>query len=92
MILTDQRLLDEFDARGRGRLLLRDRRPARFRVTPSASAALSIALRAIPFQIRTIEELNAAPGSVRSPTPRGSPDHRATGTGKSTTMAAMLAT
>ena len=58
-ILNDQGLLQEFDDRRRGGLLLRALRAlAGSASTPFASVgAVSIACRAIPFQVRTIDDL-----------------------------------
>ena len=54
-IVKDADLLEEFERDRRGRLLLLDPRASRASAsTPSASAAaVAIACRAIPFQVRT---------------------------------------
>ena len=93
MILTDQRLLDEFAREGEVDFSYAIAGLSRFRVNAFRQRGhISIALRAIPFQIRTIDDL-ALPPAIRdlAEQPRGIVLLTGTtGSGKSTTLAAMV--
>ena len=92
-ILTDERLLAEFESEGEVDFSYAIPGLSRFRVNAFRQRGhISIALRAIPFQIRTIDDL-ALPPAIRdlADQPRGIVLLTGTtGSGKSTTLAAMV--
>jgi twitching motility protein PilT len=92
-ILTDPRQLEEFERDGEVDFAYAVRGFSRFRVNAFRQrGSVSIACRAIPFQIRTIEDLGLPP-VIRelAEQPRGIILLTGTtGSGKSTTLAAML--
>ena len=92
-ILTDPRLLEEFEREGEADFAYSIPGLSRFRVNAFRQrGSVSIACRAIPFQVRTIEDLGLPP-AIR----RLADEQRGivlltgtTGSGKSTTLAAMV--
>src|SRR6266545_1395021 len=92
-ILEDATLLEEFANEGEADFSYEIRGLSRFRVNAFRQRGyVSIACRAIPFQVRTIEDLGL-PEVVRklAEEPRGIILHTGTtGAGKSTTLAAMI--
>ena len=92
-ILTDERLLAEFESEGEVDFSYAIPGLSRFRVNAFRQRGnISIALRAIPFQVRTIDDL-ALPPAIRdlADQPRGIVLLTGTtGSGKSTTLAAMV--
>ena len=92
-ILTDPRLLAEFDAEGEVDFSYAIPGLSRFRVNAFRQRGnMSIALRAIPFQVRTVDDLGLPP-AIREL----AEEQRGivlltgtTGSGKSTTLAAMV--
>ena len=92
-ILTDERLLGEFEREGEVDFSYAIPGLSRFRVNAFRQRGhISIALRAIPFQVRTIDDL-ALPSAIRdlADQPRGIVLLTGTtGSGKSTTLAAMV--
>ncbi len=92
-ILTDPRLLEEFEREGEVDFAYSIPGLSRFRVNAFRQrGSVSIACRAIPFQVRTIEDLGLPP-AIR----RLADEQRGivlltgtTGSGKSTTLAAMV--
>ena len=92
-ILTDERLLAEFETEGEVDFSYAIPGLSRFRVNAFRQRGhISIALRAIPFQIRTVDDL-ALPSAIRdlADQPRGIVLLTGTtGSGKSTTLAAMV--
>jgi twitching motility protein PilT len=93
VILKDERLLKEFTETGEADFAYAIRGLSRFRVNAFRQrGSVSIACRAIPFQVRTIPEL-ALPDVIRdlAEEPRGIILLTGTtGSGKSTTLAAMI--
>ncbi len=92
-LLTDERLRQEFDEVGEADFAFAIRNFSRFRVNAFRQrGSVSIACRAIPYQVRTIEELGL-PDVVRTlaESQRGIILLTGTtGSGKSTTLAAMI--
>jgi twitching motility protein PilT len=92
-ILTDQRLLEEFEREGEADFSYAIPGLSRFRVNAFRQRGnVSIACRAIPFQVRTIDDLGLPP-VIRdlAEQPRGIVLLTGTtGSGKSTTLAAMV--
>jgi twitching motility protein PilT len=92
-ILRDDRLLEEFAKEGEADFSYEIRGLSRFRVNAFRQRGyISIACRAIPFQVRTIDDL-ALPEVIRTlaEQPRGIILLTGTtGSGKSTTLAAMI--
>ena len=92
-ILTDPRLLEEFEREGEVDFAYSVAGLSRFRVNAFRQrGSISIACRAIPFQVRSIEDLGLPP-AIR----RLADEQRGivlltgtTGSGKSTTLAAMV--
>jgi twitching motility protein PilT len=92
-ILTDERLLEEFERDGEVDFAYAISGVSRFRVNAFRQRGhVSIAIRAIPFQVRTIDDLGLPP-VIRDL----ASEQRGivlltgtTGSGKSTTLAAML--
>ena len=92
-ILTEPRLLEEFEREGEVDFSYAIPGLSRFRVNAFRQRGhVSIALRAIPFQVRTVEDLGLPP-AIRELAEQ----HRGivlltgtTGSGKSTTLAAMV--
>jgi len=92
-ILTDPRLLEEFEREGEVDFAYAVAGLSRFRVNAFRQrGSISIACRAIPFQVRSIEDLGLPP-AIR----RLADEQRGivlltgtTGSGKSTTLAAMV--
>jgi twitching motility protein PilT len=92
-ILTDDKLLEEFSNQGEADFSYEIRGLSRFRVNAFRQRGyVSIACRAIPFQVRTIDDLGL-PEVIRklAEEPRGIILLTGTtGSGKSTTLAAMI--
>ena len=92
-ILTDQNLLDEFERVGEVDFAYSVPGLSRFRVNAFRQrGSISIACRAIPYQVRTIDELEL-PEAIRNLADESRGIILLTGTtgsGKSTTLAAML--
>ena len=93
-MLTDEAKLEEFRRRARGRLLLLGSRasPASASTRSASAASISLVCRAIPFEIKTVEELMLPPVIDEL-----ADEERGiilvtgtTGSGKSTTLAAMI--